>query len=78
MNKLLLIPIISIALSGCFDEDKAAPIEPETMADCIAIENPNDRDICEMKMNEKAKKQAEDDAKSMESIGDKEFKNIDW
>ncbi|AUZ86142.1 MULTISPECIES: hypothetical protein [Methylophaga] len=78
MKIKILILLSATLLGGCFDEDKSPTIEPETMADCIAIENPNDRDICKMKMDEKTKKQAEDDAKSMESVGDQEFKTIEW
>lgn len=47
--------IVVLALTGCFDEEKTAPIAPKSMEDCISIENANDRDICRMKMNEKEK-----------------------
>lgn len=72
MKNILFIPLMAIALSGCFDKESGKPVDPETMADCIAIENPNDRDICEMKLNEKSKE------KRKESLGDGELPELDW
>lgn len=72
MKKLFLIPALAMVLGGCFEEEPAVTIEPETMADCIAIKNPNDRDICEMKLNEKMKQ------KRIESLGDGELPDLDW
>jgi len=53
MKKTLLIITSSLFLTACSDEMEGKDIEPESMADCIAIENPNNRDICKMKMQVK-------------------------
>lgn len=75
-TRLLLALTVTVSLSGCFEEEipevPKVVIDPSSMNDCIAIENPNDRDICEMKFNEKMKE------KRSESLGEKEFKNVEW
>ena len=72
MKKILLITILSSFMTACFDENEGRDIDPETMNDCIAIENPNNRDICAMKMNEKLK------GKKLKSIGPRNPKPLDW
>lgn len=72
MKKILLVTILSATLTACFDETEGKDIDPESIADCIAIENPNNRDICKMKLAEKQKKQR------IKSLGSKEPSNIEW
>lgn len=69
MKKPLLILLLATLLSACSEQ---ADINPETLADCIAIENPNDRDICKMKLQKKAQENIEN------SVGEREFNNIDF
>jgi len=70
MTKTLLIITSSLFLTACFDETEGRDIEPKSMADCITIENPNNRDICKMKMAEKIKEQ------KIKSLGSKEPTSI--
>ena len=72
MEKILLVTILSVILTACFDEMEGKDVEPESMADCIAIENPNNRDICKMKYGEKVKE------RRLESLGDGKLDTIDW
>jgi len=72
MKKILLVTVLSATLTACFGETEGKDVEPESMADCITIENPNNRDICKMKYDEKVKE------RRLESLGDRKLKVIDW
>lgn len=69
MKKILTIITMLISISACSEK---VEVDPETLADCIAIENPNDRDICKMKLQQKA---AEN---SRKALGNGEINHIDF
>ena len=76
LKKILLLALLSSSLTACFDETEGKDVEPESMADCIAIENPNNRDICKTKLEEKLKQALQESHKT--TLGDGKLDVVDW
>ena len=76
MKRTIAILLLTGFLTACFDETEGKDVEPESMADCIAIENPNNRDICKTKLQEKLKQALQESHKT--TLGDGKLDVVDW
>ncbi len=58
MNKKNIVVITALAIlsTGCFEEEDVEVINPQSMEECIPINNANKRDQCKMQVTTFLKK----------------------
>ena len=70
IKKIIVISGIALITTGCFEEDVEV-VNPQTMEDCIPINNANKRDQCKMKVTALLNKKGAEARKK--SLGSPDF-----
>jgi len=50
IKKIIVISGLALMTAGCFEEEDVEVINPQSMEDCIPINNSTKRDQCKMKV----------------------------
>lgn len=70
IKKIIVITGIALITTGCFEEDVEV-VNPQSMEDCIPINNSNKRDQCKMKVTALLNKKGAEARKK--SLGSPDF-----